>query len=114
VVLRGEVRLWDMGSRKVIRTLKWTTKSVNSLVFSPDGKFLATASSDRRVMVWDVATGKKLLDLGGHLGSVNSVAFSPDGKRLASGSADWTVRLWDSERGQEVLTLPIRQAGPRA
>ena len=82
--------------------------SVNSVCFSPDGKRLATAGSERTVIVRDARTGQKTLTLKGHTSSVNSVAFSPDGQRLASGSSDGTVILWDSQTGQQVLTLKGR------
>jgi WD40 repeat protein/energy-coupling factor transporter ATP-binding protein EcfA2 len=69
---------------------------VISMAFTPDGKTLASGSSDHTVRLWDVATRQPLGEpLVGHSERVISVAFSPDGKTLASGSVDQTVRLWD-------------------
>ena len=65
------------------------------MAFSPDGRLLATASSDRTARLWDPATGECLRTLTGHDGSVNGVAFSPDGRLLATASDDKTARLWD-------------------
>lgn len=79
--------------------------SVRSIAFSPDGKTLASASSDHTIKLWDVATGIELRTLKGHSLDVNSVAFSPDGKTLASGSLDSTIKLWDVSTGAELLTL---------
>jgi len=71
-----------------------------SVAFSPDGKRLASAGSDKTVRLWDSETHRSLKVLRGHTDSVQTVAFSPDGKTLASGSADKTVRLWDVATGQ--------------
>jgi len=67
--------------------------SVNEVTFSPDGKFLAVASS---IGVW-LYDAKTFAEIG--LLATNalmfSVAFSPDGNLLASGSSDDTILLWD-------------------
>ncbi|KAL9081420.1 MAG: hypothetical protein Q9159_007325 [Coniocarpon cinnabarinum] len=68
--------------------------SVYAVAFSPDGKQLASASSDNTIRLWDAATGQAQETLTGHLDWVCVVAFSPDGKQLASGS-NGTIRLWD-------------------
>jgi WD40 repeat protein len=80
-------------------TLTGHTDSVWSVAFSPDGKRLASASSDKKVKLWDAQSDKELLTLVGHEW-ISDVTFSPDGKRLASGS-----NVWDSHSGQQLLTL---------
>ena len=75
------------------------------MVFSPDGKRLASANEDQTVKLWDAMTGQEILTLKGHTGDVLSVAFSPDGKRLASASLDGTIKLWDAGTSQEILTI---------
>ena len=90
---------------KELFTLKGHSGGVWSVAFSPDGKRLASGSSDQTIKFWDTVTGKELLSLKRHSGVVLSVAFSPDGKRLASGSFDKTIKLWDTVTGTELLTL---------
>ncbi|MDE5119394.1 MAG: hypothetical protein O4965_04225, partial [Trichodesmium sp. St19_bin1] len=72
--------------------------------FSPDGKTIATASSDNTARLWDTENGNVLATLN-HQFWVNAVAFSPDGKTIATASYDYTARLWDTENGNELATL---------
>ncbi|MBN3944395.1 AAA-like domain-containing protein [Nostoc sp. NMS9] len=85
--------------------LEGHSDSVNSVVFSPDGKTLASASYDKTIKLWNRDTGKEITTLRGHSDSVNSVVFSPDGKTLASASYDKTIKLWNRDTGKEITTL---------
>ena len=87
------------------RRLKGHSDCVNAIIFSPDGKQLASALDDKTVKLWDTDTGATLQTLEGHSGRVNAVAFSPDGKQLASASDDKMVRLWDTAIGATLQTL---------
>ncbi|MDX1977422.1 MAG: SpoIIE family protein phosphatase [Pseudanabaenaceae cyanobacterium bins.68] len=66
---------------------------VNKVRFSKDGKYIASASSDRTIKVWQ-SNGLLLQTLQGHGNAVTSVAFSPNGKLLVSCSRDNMLRLW--------------------
>ncbi|HLG17661.1 MAG TPA: metallophosphoesterase [Blastocatellia bacterium] len=96
------MRIWDAGSGKLLRSLEGHTESVLSVAWSPDGRSLASASSDNTVRIWDAGSGKLLRSLEGHTNSVLSVAWSPDGRSLASASYDNTVRIWDAASGEEL------------
>ncbi|THH05167.1 hypothetical protein EW146_g9973, partial [Bondarzewia mesenterica] len=75
--------------------------SVNSVVFSPDGKRIVSGSRDQSIRVWDAETGEAASEpFKGHTSVVSSVAFSPDGKCIVSGSYDKTIRVWDVETGE--------------
>ncbi|MDZ8224257.1 MAG: ribosome assembly protein 4, partial [Nostoc sp. ChiVER01] len=71
-----------------VNTLEGHSSRVSSVVFSPDGKTLASGSDDNTIKLWDISTGKAMKTLTGHSSRVSSVIFSPDGKTLASGSDD--------------------------
>ncbi|MEH1825984.1 MAG: ribosome assembly protein 4, partial [Nostoc sp.] len=86
-------------------TLEGHSSPVWGVVFSTDGKTLASGSGDKTIKLWDVSTGKALKTLTGHSSTVNSIGFSPDGKTLASGSDDNTIKLWDVSKGKAIKTL---------
>ncbi|MEH2398210.1 AAA-like domain-containing protein, partial [Nostoc sp.] len=85
--------------------LEGHSSEVYSVVFSPDGKTLASASFDNTIKLWNLDTGKEITTLTGHSNSVYSVVFSPDGKTLASASFDNTIKLWNLDTGKEITTL---------
>lgn len=64
---------------------------MNSLRFSPDGRWVASAGEDSTIKIWDLAAGKLLIDLKQHAGAVNSIEFHPSEYLLASGSSDRLV-----------------------
>ena len=104
--LDGIIRLWDVATGRLLRTLQGNTYGADSVSFSPDGTTLASGGGfDRIVRLWDVATGSPLRTLEGHTGEVRSVSFSPDGTALASGSFDRIVRLWDVATGNPLHAL---------
>lgn len=107
----GTVKLWDVPSGRLLRTLDGHTDLVYKGVFSPDEKTLASCSRDGKIKIWEVATGTVLRTLTGHTRPVKAVAFTPDGKLLASVSNDGTVRLWDVAKGTQQRSFIHREPG---
>uniref|UniRef100_UPI0039C6FC57 AAA-like domain-containing protein n=1 Tax=Nostoc sp. PCC 9305 TaxID=296636 RepID=UPI0039C6FC57 len=85
--------------------LEGHSNSINSAVFSPDGKTLASASADKTIKLWNLDTRKEITTLRGHSNWVTRVVFSPDGKTLASASCDKTIKLWNLDTRKEITTL---------
>lgn len=76
---------------------------VHTVVFSSNGKTLASGSEDGMIRLWNARTGlPQGQPLAGHLHSVSAIAFSPDSKILASGSRDQTIRFWDVATGLQM------------
>ena len=79
---------------QLVPLARWDVENdVYSVVFSPDGRLLASGVG-YTARVWRVADGELQRIMKGHEGPVYGAAFSPDGTLLASGSSDHTVRLW--------------------
>lgn len=66
-----------------------------SVSFSPDGKYLVSASFDSKIKLFDVEKNYELIgELDGHNDRVVSVRWHPEVPLLISTSADKTARLW--------------------
>jgi WD40 repeat protein len=77
---------------------------VQSLAFSPDGKFLA-AGQGVQIQIWDVESGKMLQRLKGHSSPVWTMVFSKTSETLYSGAGDATIRSWNLKTGKERFTF---------
>lgn len=104
-ISRGVAKIWETGTGKLRWNLAGHGGSINSVEFSPDGKYVVTASRDNTAIMWETVTGKRLWYLGQHTGWVNSAHFSSDGKNVATVSADKTVKIWDAGNGSILWNL---------
>ena len=118
----NQIHVYDAGSGAYIRYLadpnlttpdKKPVKAahlglVESLTFSPDGKFLASGSF-QEVIVWDAQTGLLRQKLTGFADRVVALAFSPNGKLLASGGGAPTeegeIKVFEMPAGKQLLDI---------
>lgn len=87
------VKVWDVHTGKLIRTLESHTQGVKALAF--DEQKLITGSSDNTIKVWNYHTGQCISTYRGHNDSVLAVDFHK--KTIVSGSADTTIKMWNVE-----------------
>lgn len=87
---------------------------VNSVSYSPDGKFIVTASRDRTIKIWDAQSGKELKTLEKNPTNVRNATFTPDGKLVVSTTGEWNkkkkawegeIKFWDPETGKAIRSL---------
>ena len=92
---------------EVISLLEWFDyeEYLESVVFSPDGKYVITARQDGTARIFDISTGKEIRVLQGNYYFDNSM-FSPDGKKVLSLHDDiHQIRLWDFSSGNLIRIL---------
>jgi RNA polymerase sigma factor (sigma-70 family) len=108
-----ECCLLELASGQKRLTLIAEGYTMGPLVFSPDGRLLATprfylpgqSSRQPGVLLWDMGTGKERHRF--DAGDIWSFAFSPNGKTFATGGIDGTVLLWDMSKVPRVATATI-------
>ncbi len=132
------VRIWDVATEKELVTFEIYEGPMKSVVFSPNGQWLATGGNDeilpfdKNILLWDISLCDRPTDSAnqgeqispwddptcrlqlpvsftGQEADVTSLAFSPDGLVLASGDISGNTRLWDV-----VYRKPIDLQIPRA
>ena len=84
---------------------------VRTVMWSPDGIYVVSGSTDKTVHVWTTLWTDGVIDSAvtrvtyhGHARSVNTAAWAPDGQRIASASLDGTVQVWDAATGNFIFT----------
>jgi WD40 repeat protein len=96
------VRIWSVKSGSVEVVLSGHSDVITSARFSPDGKYVVTASEDNTARIWVTETGYCLAVLLGHSRDVYSAVFSPEETRVVTASDDHTARVWEVDTGQIV------------
>lgn len=79
---------------------------INHVQFSPDGRWLLSASFDKSVRMWDGTTGKFVATLRGHVGPVYQVSWSADSRLFVSASKDSTLKVWEARTRKLKVELP--------
>ncbi|QDU97172.1 c-type cytochrome domain-containing protein [Lignipirellula cremea] len=108
----GEIKLVDLATNKVAKTLKHSG-AITGVAFSIDGAKLVSGSQDKTFQVWNVADGKQLGIALEAPAEVNAVAFvgPAETAQIATGLADNKILIWDlpPDAKPEEAIAPVRE-----
>jgi WD40 repeat protein len=105
----GTVRFWETDPEMSLPVLRGHKSYVYPVAYSPDGRWIASGSWDKKVHLWDAATGESCREFA-HPNLVRTLAFSPDSAWLVSGcDGEEALSIWDLATGR--LRKKIKRVG---
>lgn len=99
----GQVKLWNSETGAAIASLPGHHSSINAVVFSRNGRYLATGGESLWLWNLDTGEGQTLLQSDGDF--INRLAITLDNQTLISVGTDKLIRLWQIPSGQPLATL---------
>ena len=102
---RGEVKVWSLRSRTLVRELAEHRGPVTGLQLFNDDAHLLSSSHDRSILTWDLATGQRAATNLLQMGQVHAVHLCRNQQNFLSTGSDRRVSLWDTRQHE-----PVRQA----
>ena len=107
VYASSAIVIYDIASKKAIHIFFGHGNHINTISFSPDGKYMVSASYDNKINIYDFSVNhfeddNPIKTLLGHSKSVTSASYSPDGRFILSSSWDGSIIIWDAKTGYPV------------
>jgi WD40 repeat protein len=117
----GQVAIWKLSTRKLVRTLVGHGGEVTSIAFSRDGSIMAAGGLSRgadgppkgETSLWSVQNGEFLTSFGGHQAEVRCAVFSPDASILATAGDDDRVLFWNPTKRRLLGQIDLNMKGIR-
>ena len=93
-----------MSSIPKAKNLQGHTRPIKHIKFSPDGKYVFSASADRTVIKWDYTNNKKSFTYN-HQASVNSICISYSTNYMFSGDSTGLIYVWDINKNELIKKI---------
>ena len=100
-VRENELKLWNLDTGTLIRTIEGETVSISDISISADGRVALAGYLDNTLILWDLEKGMISPGLQGHRGSVDMVTVGPNPKFVITGSKS-ELKIWDPETGKYI------------
>ena len=104
-----EILVFTADGAKLLSRFVGLSERVQSIAYSPDGKWLAAAAGDPgrfgEIQIWDVKKERLKVSVPVTFDTVYGLSWAPDGSKVAVGCADNTVRAFDPTTGKQVLQM---------
>jgi len=101
------VRLWNVETGKLLKTVRGHAGWVRSCVFSSDSQQVLSGSHDHRAKLWNIGGYQEVRILGGrvlegHRDAILGASFSADGRRIVTASRDRSAKTWRVDTGEQI------------
>ncbi|MEM8812203.1 MAG: TIR domain-containing protein [Pseudomonadota bacterium] len=102
--LDGQISLWDVETRSMLKVLEGHAGAINDLRFGPDDNLLLSGSDDGTIRVWDPSRPPARRRTPDHVGPVRAVAIASDDRVGFSTSDGRNLEAWDLTTGKPLTT----------
>ncbi|GLF95145.1 nSTAND1 domain-containing NTPase [Streptomyces yaizuensis] len=93
------IRLWEVGSGRLLASLPYSGNFDSEVSFSPDGRILAVPLDNGSIQLWDIPARQTMTTFIAHSEQMSPVSFSADGRLMAAVDRDNRIRIWDTPTG---------------
>ena len=105
---RVGVWMYELDTMQPVTLFETERGMIANVVFSPDGKWVATSNADGIIKVREIGTQQRVANIQGWHDGTSQLAFSPDSQYIAaSGRGYGDVYIWSAKNGQHVTSFEI-------
>ena len=100
-----DIHTWNIRTRRLVKKLNGHFDWIRRVTFSPDGRVLASAGNDRRILFWDTQSWNQMFEAARHQQAFMKTAFDTPGKYLATTGFEPDFRIYDTVSDQLLFRL---------